>query len=333
MNRIFRIPATVLSVAAAGMLLSSGCTKEGSPDIDGASLNFSAGILEVTEVKAAAQTSANDFYIKGYDSGTQWFPSLPAAEPEHVVMTGSSKTYDSYKWKKGDTKTFYAWSNNLPANATASVSNTGVTLSYTAIPAGADVQTDVMLGLYSGNGNNTGTAALNFRHPLAQVVFVTGDVTSVSAISSITIEGVYNAGTATLGSSGSVSWSSTGGSANVSQTVSGALPSTGGQIGIPFMLIPQDLTANNVTVKVACTISGAQKTLKTTFDSGVFATGKKTSVRINFKGADKVTFTVGVTAWDSNEGGSADAEAVGLLSFDGVALDGWQDVNSGELDL
>ena len=333
MNSILRIPAAVLSVAVAGMFLSSGCTKEENPSRDGAPLNFSAGILEVTEVKAAAETSANDFYVKGYDSGDQWFPSLPATNPEHVVLTGGGGTYDSYKWKKGRTKTFFAYSNNLPAGVSAAITKDGATLTYTAIPTGAAAQTDVMLGLYSGNGNNEGKAQLSFSHPLAQVAFIRGALTSVSAISSISIEGVYSTGTATLGSGGSVSWSGTGGSTDVSQTVSGSLPSAEGQIGIPFMLIPQTMTVKNVTVKVACTISGVAKTLKTTFDSGVFAQGKRTTVKVNFKGADKVTFEVGVTAWGSNNGGSADAEAVGLLSFDGVALDGWQDVNSGELDL
>ena len=335
MNRIFRIPAAVLSVAAAGMLLSSGCAKEGSPSRDWAPLSFSAGTLEVAEAKAEPQTSATDFYIKGYDNGSQWFP-LGSADPEHVTLEGGTRTYDTYKWKKGTTKTFYAYSNNLPASgASASVSSTGVTLTYSAIPTSADGQTDVMLGRYSGDGNNAGTAALSFYHPLAQVVFVRGDITSVSAISTITIEGVYKSGTATLGSSGSASWSSTSGSANVSQMVSSTLPLTAGaQIGVPFMLIPQTLSARNVTVKVACTISGVAKTLQTTFNTDAFAAGKKTTVKINFNGADKVSFEVGVTAWGSNViDTAAEAEPVYGLSFEGVTLDGWQGISSGELDL
>ena len=267
-------------IAAAALL--AGCAKESGDGVD-ATLSFSTDTPELLEVKAAAATSVNDFYTIGYNGDdTQWFPN--SGGPQNVTLPGSA-TFDTYKWKMRETKTFFAYSNNLPASgATATIANTDVTLTYTAMPADAANQPDVTLGRYSGNGGGSGTAAITFYHPLAQVVFKMGDMVGVSKIDKIEISGVYNAGTTTLSTSTTVSdniadfsWTGISGSATVSQTITGSLPSKDSEFGTPFMLIPQSLATQNVTVSVTVTTTGGSSaTLTKTLTSGAFATGKKT---------------------------------------------------------
>ena len=267
-------------LTAASALLLASCAKETGNGFD-AVLSFSADTPELVETRAAAATNVTDFFTIGYGS-SQWFPS--SGGPQRVQISSGSATFDTYKWKLGDSKTFYAYSNNLPTSgATATIASSGVTLTYTAIPTEASAQTDVTLGRYSGNGDNKGTAAMTFYHPLAQVVFKMGDMAGVSKIDKIEIKGVYNAGTTTLSTSTTVSsgvaqfsWTGISGSEKVSQTVN-SLPSKGSEFGTPFMLIPQDLATQNVTVSVTVTTTGGSSvTLTKELSSGSFATGKKT---------------------------------------------------------
>ena len=272
-------------LTAASALLLSGCAKETGNGFD-AVLSFSADTPELVEVKAAAVTSVSDFYAMGYAGTTQWFPT--SGGPQRVQISGGSATFSTYRWKTNESKTFFAYSNNLPTGATATIANSGVTLTYTAIPTEASAQNDVTLGRYSGNGDNgdnKGTAAMTFYHPLAQVVFKMGDMVGVSTIDNIEIAGVYSAGTTSLTTStetggtpsvANFSWTGTGGSAMVSQTVN-SLPAKNSEIGVPFMLIPQSLATQNVTVSVTVTTTGGSSaTLTKELNSGSFSTGKKT---------------------------------------------------------
>lgn len=189
-----------------------------------------------------------------------------------------------------ETKTFFAYSNNLPTTATATITNTGITLKYSNIPTDATGQTDVTLGFYSGEGNGTGNADLKFYHPLAQVVFKMGVMSGVSEIKKISISGLYDAGTTTLTSStitdgtANFSWTSRSGTATVSQTV-GYLPGTNAEIGIPFMLIPQSLSTKNITISVIVTLingGGSIVYLEQKLSSGSFDVGKKNVCTLNF---------------------------------------------------
>ena len=279
-----RFKFTAMAFVAFALLLS-GCTKEICRNGDEVSLSFSAKVPGMMEVKSAATESVEDFFAMGYTGTEQWFPKS-GTSPKNVILSGGSRTFNDYLWKEGESKTFFAYSNNVPASvASATITKDGVSLAYTAIPSDAANQKDVVLGRYCGDGNNTGTAAMNFYHPLAQVVFKVGDITGVSAITKIEIEGVFDAGNTILTASTTTSgtpevagfiWNGTGGSATVSQTVSGSLPSEGSQVGIPFMLIPQDLADKNVNIKVTFTIGGEPKTLFQTLSSGAFQTGKTT---------------------------------------------------------
>ena len=293
----------IIFAAAGAMMLLAGCAKEIGGGTD-SPLNFSASIPEIVATKADPVTSLSEFLVKGFTGSSQWFPTT--GDPVNVTLSGGTATYSKYIWR-GDKKTFYAYTNNVPGGASATIASTGVTLTYTSLPTEASAQTDVLLGLYSGNGNGTGTASMTFYHPLAQVVFIVGEIdASLTAISKIEIADVYNAGSTTLSTSttttsvaaasgsGSVSvadfsWTGTGGSVTVSQNVS--LPASG-QIGVPFMLIPQDLASKNVTVKVYATVDGVAKTLTATLNTGSFATGKATVCTLGYSPISELTFTL-----------------------------------------
>ena len=289
-------------LTAASALLLSSCAKENAQGVD-AALSFSTDTPELVEVKAAAVTSVSDFYTIGYAGTTQWFPT--SGGPQNVVLSGGSATFSTYRWKTNESKTFFAYSNNLPSGASASISSSGVTLTYTAIPTEASAQTDVLLGRYEGNGNGNGTASMTFYHPLAQVVFKMGDMAGVSKIDKIEIKGVYNAGTTTLTTStttsgtpavANFSWTGTSGSAKVSQTVN-SLPAKDSEIGVPFMLIPQTLSTQKVTIIVSATVVGEPMSLAATLDSGAFVAGKKTEIHIKYALGPALNFTVTLADW------------------------------------
>ena len=297
----------IIFAAAGAMMLLAGCAKEIGGGTD-SPLNFSASIPEIVATKADPVISLSAFRVKGFTGSSQWFPTT--GDPFNVTLSGGTATYSNYIWR-GDKKTFYAYTNNVPGGASASIESTGVTLTYTSLPTEASAQTDVLLGRYEGNGNGTGTASMTFYHPLAQVVFNVGTIdASLTAISKIEIVGVYSAGSTTLSTSittasgtpavANFSWTGTGGSATVSQTVTGSLPASG-QIGVPFMLIPQTLTSKSVTVKVYATVDGVAKTLTTTLNSGSFATGKTTIYSINYSTAKGLNFSAPtVITWEES---------------------------------
>lgn len=292
------------ALSLASLLCS--CTKDGVGSNDGVALNFSSETAETVSLKGAAATSVDDFFAMGFDGTAQWFPDpAGSTSPMRVQLTSGSKIYSSYLWPRGAIKTFYAYSNNLPKGFTASITSSEVTLNCNSIPVTAADQKDVTLGFYSGNGKNAGKAEMAFYHPLAQLVFKVGDITDVTAITEIAVEGVYDSGSTSLSTSTPISgspatagfeWTGKDGQVAVIQSVSGSLPSSGSTIGVPFMLIPQDLSSRNILVKISATVGGSTKVLVTTLDTGSLVAGKKNIFTLNY-GAKKLTFTSTLEDW------------------------------------
>lgn len=223
---------------------------------------------------------------------------------------------DEYIWKKNEVKTFYAYA-NLPAGEAATVASadaTGQTLEYT-VPATASAQTDILLGYYYGQGKTgspaeqTGTAGIVFQHPLTAVRFIYGTITDNPDIRSIRLDGVAQRGTATMSpvedhpESATIEWSGVDAYTHtVSQTKESGLPvasSVPKLIGEPFLLIPQDVAANHVTVTVTFTNStSVSATIPAASPSGKWDAGKTNTYTINFD-ANACKLTVNVTAWNA----------------------------------
>lgn len=161
-------------------------------------------------------------------------------------------------WPQSTSLNFFAYANlpSSPTSQSASIDAAGVSTIHT-VPAAASNQTDILFGHYQGDGGNTGTAQIRFDHPMTAVRFLYGEITGSPSIKSISLEGVAESGKASMALDGTISWSGVSSYTHtVSQTNASGLPLSTLEgyeaklIGEPFIIIPQNLGANSVTVKV-----------------------------------------------------------------------------------
>ena len=234
--------------------------------------------------KATLQTaSVSSFYAMGFNGAQEWFPN-DSSTPQQVNV---GQTYSNYIWVDGASYNFFAYT-NMPAStdvAEASITEDGVSLNYKAMPDGAADQNDILLGRYCGNGKGAGTAEMTFYHPMTAVIFKVGTLdASITAVKSISIDGVYASGSTTLATgTGTPTFTWTPGSdvKTVSQAIN-SLPGEGALIGVPFVLIPQNLASKNVTVNMTVTTASGDILLTTTLDSGSWEAGKTYTYKVNY---------------------------------------------------
>lgn len=250
------------------------------------------------------------FKVKAWNSNHIVFLPTGDSEESTVKFTNGKWTLDGETaplWKNADVKTFLAYS-NLPTGA--EVTFTGETsqlFSYPALQPDAKNQKDALLGYYQGIGDrdgdevSDGVAKIQFIHPLTAVVFKWGEFVSVDCIKSLSIEGVYKAGTAEVSYeySGSnldptVDW---GTSRSDTTTVSqsgpdfGPLPVVDKKIGESFILIPQDLSVKKVTIKAVVTVSGADRVIMAERDNGEWKEGKTNTYTLGYDASAKFNLT------------------------------------------
>ena len=214
------------------------------------------------------------------------------------IPNGTTVRYSIGMWKsevkkewtpENSTKTFLAYVNLDPA--TASVTNTcatgGTTQTLTySVPTNARQQNDIMLGWYNGNGDGKNTASITMVHPLTALVFKKGQIDGLKAIKSISVSGVYASGTATLTYTAgkippAISWGATDtrtGSKNVVLMPEGDATKlevgADNVIGVPFIILPQTVTANQVHISVVATIGGEDVNLTASLPAGTLEEGK-----------------------------------------------------------
>ena len=189
------------------------------------------------------------------------------------------------KWPKGTSLDFLAYA-NLPGSQTATITKDGVSTVHT-VPASAADQKDILFGHYSGNGDNTGTAEIRFEHPLTAVRFLQGELGDGFVIKGISLEGIAETGTASMAPGGTITWS---GVESHEYTVSQdkadglVLSDLAGYdgaklIGETFIIIPQDLEDNNVTVTVTFTNG---KTATAELATGAWEAGKTNTYTLSY---------------------------------------------------
>lgn len=189
------------------------------------------------------------------------------------------------KWPKGTSLAFLAYA-NLPGSQTATITEDGVSTVHT-VPASAAEQKDILFGHYEGDGDGEGTAEILFEHPLTAVRFIRGAIDESMIIKSIELDGVAQTGTATMVSGGTITWS---GVESHEYTVSQdkadglVLSDLAGYdgaklIGGTFIIIPQDLASNNVTVTVTFTNG---KTASAELATGAWEAGKTNTYTLSY---------------------------------------------------
>ena len=319
-----------LIFASALLLTAASCAKDVALQVPGESpVSFDVTVegegLEVSEVqdgtKAALKggfTDGDIFKVYAYDGSTAVMSGVSVTKSS----SGWACTGGPYLWTKGKSLNFYAF---YPESSEIyrKISSTGVA-SFTYSPlsdGGKDVngQTDYMLASYKGTGNN-GTVPLSFSHMLSSIQFKCGSFDATfGTISSIEIRGFYDYGTCTptCGETGvSYSWSSQNYSfKTLNQTGLSVTPASDAAIGMPFVLIPgQNFSTSGRSLNVTVKSSTGRTATGTLSQNTALAAGKTSVFKINYIDGDKITFSpVTVTAWGSNEGGSADAEELPIL--------------------
>lgn len=284
MKTVVKILIGIVAAAA----ISAACSRQDPVAVDGAPLSF--GIAGQTKTDNR-KTSITEFTVKGFGADGEWFPQ--------TTVTVPSGTYGKYRWRIGDTHTFFAFSNLPQSIATASIASTGVTLSYTSVPKSQADQQDILLGSYSGRGNN-GEATLHFHHPLASVAFKIGAISDVKSIDGITLDGVYGSGSVTLGeTSGTPAFSWTHGATldGVSQTFTVTTFTSGAALGYPFILIPQE-AASGVTVKMAVThTDNKTQTVSCALTGVSWKSGQTSIYKVDYTPSKGLNFTSSVELW------------------------------------
>lgn len=268
---------TLMTVLAASLGLA-GCQKsigleEGLPIRFALSAeNGTKGELINTDGsdKALADKGVTSFAAAAYNGESPVFttPDLDPANVETVSYTSGSWTMsNTYYWPQKTDLTFFTYANLPTSGSSVAITSTGQTLTHEMLSAVAD-QKDILLGYYTGNGSGIGTAEIRFRHPLTAVIFRKGDIGD-EVITDITLSGLGASGTVTMDADGKIgAWQAVDDyTATSSQSKEGGLDvnATTNVIGEPFILIPQDLAENGVTIIVECE-SGL--TIETTIESG-----------------------------------------------------------------
>ena len=269
-------------IAAAALLAS--CAKVIDTEVGNDVLSFDS---QVSVTKGELKEAVSTFNVKGYGSDGQWFPE----SGEQTVTIGSGASFPTFIWDKGVSHTFYAYA-NLPSvadAASASITADGVTLTYSAVPASAAAQTDILLGKYIGTGDK-GKAKLTFDHALTSVKFVAGSLNNVT-VTGLSLSGVYTSGSVTLGSSGLGTWQDC--------TASGQKMT--GNLGDCFILIPQNLANNSVQLTLEATIGLEKVQLVKNLDSDNWQAGKTNVYTINYDGGNELVLTSMVESWESIE--------------------------------
>ena len=289
-NTKYILLASVLSLVAATACQRDELTPTGN------AINYKVSVADIaTKGELVNNNAAGDysdidlattlspFRVAAYKGTSPVFTTsgLTPANVETVSYDGSWKMPNTYYWPQKTVLTFFAYCNLPASGSSVAASYTGLTLTHAMIPEVA-AQKDILLGYYKGYGVNGNTAEIRFWHPLTAVIFREGDLGG-EKVKSITLGGLGKSGSVTMYADGIFGdWTGvTDYTATSSQSDNAGLavnPTTKA-IGDPFILIPQDLSTNDVELTVVCE-SGL--TLATTIESGEWEEGKTNTYVINF---------------------------------------------------
>lgn len=298
----------ILKYLTLVLILAVSCQKQAVSESDGDEMTFIAQLADMTKASSGLYTETNlqslgEFQVTGYDSN-EGDAQVFSNKPVYYVNNLWWKFKDNPTiWLRDHDMTFWAKA-NLPNYVTVnSTTKASATLAITEIPSSASNQCDPLIGYYSGVGES-GSAVIKFYHPLTAVSFKTGmcgeDPVVVSSINSVKLTGVYKSGSATVtGSATSLSynWAST---RTGSISVTG--PFSGTKSAQPFLLIPQNVADNKVTIEVTVTrtsaAGGGTSTMTVDLDTGSWEAGIHYTYTLDYVSYRPLEETLKVTLTD-----------------------------------
>ena len=242
----------------------------------------------------ALQDTLDTFNVQAFKNGSTVFDAADSVATWNTTK-GRWDMARYYYWPEMTDLDFYAYA-NMPAKEIAYVklkeSEHKQMLHY-EVPGHTDDQTDILLAVYSGNGNAAGDAELNFYHPLSAVQFRRDpSAADLEGTISITMEGVYYIGEVdqTMSNPGVFTWRLIEKGQTVTQDNHGLpLVVHGGIDGDPFLIIPQTVGATSrILLRVTLLINGHNIPLNAFIDLAVWEPGKTYTYVIGYTGGLKV---------------------------------------------
>ena len=182
--------------------------------------------------------------------GHSYSPTDASGNPVNLFPLSTNVTNGQYA------KYFYALAYNTPAASITSISSAWnkLTFKYTT-PApntteqkDAEVQQEIFVGTLNGTLSNS-EIPMSFKHALARIRFVVGNVGRNITIDKISMSQIYQVGTCSVANDGTVSWGSLGTRKTFVQTFDYALDSetepgtdiNDSNLSKSFLLIPQKI--------------------------------------------------------------------------------------------
>ncbi|MCQ2183319.1 MAG: fimbrillin family protein [Bacteroidales bacterium] len=294
MKRAFKYISPLILLAVS----LTGCQKLNGGESDANDISFTVRFAEQT--KAAGQYTENDlnsigqFKVTGYDNTLE----TKVIDKQEVVQKDDVwKLKDNPKmWFSGHTMTFWAEA-NLPEWASTSVSTSYIDLSVSEIPSSAADQWDPLIGYYKGTGTD-GQAEITFYHPMTSVTFKTGfhgNPEYITGINSVTLTGVFQKGTASVSYTDApvISWTPVG-----TKTVSVDFNDGKSESKMPFILIPQNLSTNDVSLTINVNLkSGGSSNIAVSLPKDNWKAGYFYTYTLDYAIAIESEFIVTLTDW------------------------------------
>lgn len=243
------------------------------------------------ETMALNEAGVSRFRICAINEDNSVF--IPCSKNVNYV-DGKWQAERTYVWKEAGDKRFFACA-GFDETVTMSVTDDGSVDFKTklVIPDKAEEQKDFIFaqtisdGDYDNDGVIDGTIALQFDHICTSVIFKCGTITGVDRIKSISIEGVTGCreyevifdvtGSLTEETTVTDTYTKT-----VYTIVDSALPAVGEMIGEPFILVPQGLEGQPVTLRIHATVYGRDYELISKIESGSWEAGKTNVYTIGY---------------------------------------------------
>ena len=285
----------VILTAAVAVLALCSCQRELSY-LTGSAIRYEVSIADIATKGGLVNNNENNDYsdialaeelspfrAAAYNGTAPVFTTstLSPASVETVTYTdGFWIMPNTYYWPQNTVLKFFAYGNLPASGSSVAVTSSGQTLTHAMVSTVAD-QTDILLGYYQGRGVNGGTANIRFQHPLTAVFFKVGDIGD-EVITGITLSGLATSGTVDMDTNGIIGdWHVEAYNATSSQSDDNGLAVNSGtnEIGEPFIIIPQNLAANGVTLTVECQ-SGL--TLGATIESGEWKSQRTNWYTLNY---------------------------------------------------
>ena len=320
-------------------------------------------INDETTKKSIAFPTTKEFYVAAWNIPTTGDPVpfitdfqtvkyfntqlAPGVNRNMWNTIGADGKIVEYTWRPladkqtPETNLFYAYSNlstgsEVAASIDGSTHKPVMVLDHT-VPTAASAQTDILLGGYKGNGKDNssgigGTATINFQHPLTAVKITMGTVkaTKSFSIKSVSLEGIYAGGKATMKDDMSITWAPAEVegvvvTTTVSQDIT-TTPASGSklQIGETFIVMPQAFASNeSARIKVSVTADGRDLDLYYPLvDSDNWQAGHVVTYEISYNGHEGVQLWENGPYWATKNVGAESSDEYGWF-FSWGNVDGY----------